>query len=128
MTPAAGTAVVGAVCALVAGAVAGIEGLLAGGLATVLVVAFFASGSIPLLVAGTTGLGAGPGAVLLLLTYTLRLMLVLAALTVAARADLVHGPSAGLTVIVCALAWCALQVAAVLRPSAEQRPQRIDPQ
>jgi len=77
--------------------------------------AFFASGSVPLFLAGQVALTRGSGVALLLMTYTLRLMLVLLVLAVAAQTDLVDGPSLGVTVIACTLAWSALQMLAVLQ-------------
>ncbi len=114
VTPTRGTLAVGGASALVAWAVAGTEGLLAGMVATILVVAFFASGSVPLILAGQAGLRAGAGVVLLLLTYTLRLILALAVLVVAASSDRVDPAALGVTLIVCALTWSALQVLAVM--------------
>lgn len=113
-----GTVAVGLVSALVAWAVAGVAGLAAGLVGTLLVLGFFASGAVPLFLAGQAGLRARAGVALLLLTYTLRLVLVLLVLAAALQTDLVDGPALGLTVIVCALAWSAVQMAAVLRASA----------
>jgi hypothetical protein len=67
--------------------------------------------------AGEAGLRAGAGVALLLLTYVLRWLLVLAALALAATSDLVDVALLGITVIVCALAWSALQLSAVLSAS-----------
>ena len=106
------TLAVGLVSALVAWAVAGVAGLVAGMVGTLLVLGFFASGAVPLFLAGQTGLRARAGVTLLLLTYTLRLVLVLLVLALAAESDAVDAPSLGVTVIVCALAWSALQLPA----------------
>ena len=95
-------------------AVAGPEGLLGAGIGTLVVVAFFASGTVPVFLAGEAGLRAGAGVALLLLTYVLRWLLVLGALVMAATSDLVDVAMLGVTVIVCALAWSALQLSAVL--------------
>jgi hypothetical protein len=114
-TPLRGTLAVGLGCALVAWAVAGAEGLSGAVVGTVVVVAFFASGTVPVFLAGEAGLRAGAGVALLLLTYVLRWLLVLGALALAATSDLVDIAMLGVTVIVCALAWSALQLSAVLR-------------
>ena len=115
LTPVRGTVAAGLACSLVAWAASGSAGLVAGMVATLLVIGFFASGSVPLFLAGQVALTGGSGVALLLITYTLRLVLVLAALAVAAQTDVVDRSSLGLTVIVCTLAWSALQMVAVLR-------------
>ena len=115
LTPPRGTVAVGLVCSLVAWTAAGSAGLVAGLLATLLVIGFFASGAVPLFLAGQVALTGGSGVALLLITYTLRLVLVLAVLAVAAQTDVVDRPSLGVTVIVCTLAWSALQMVTVLR-------------
>jgi hypothetical protein len=114
VTPLRGTLVTGAVSTLVALAGAGVDGLLAGVIGTLLVVAFFASGSVPLVLAGQAGLRAGAGVALLLLTYVLRLIVALAVLVLAANSDRVDVAALGVTLIVCALTWSALQVLAVI--------------
>lgn len=115
VTPVRGTVAVGVASTLAAFAGAGSAGLVAGLVATGLVIGFFASGSVPLFLAGQVALTRGSGVALLLMTYTLRLMLVLLVLAVAAQTDLVDGPSLGVTVIACTLAWSALQMLAVLQ-------------
>jgi ATP synthase protein I len=114
VTPTRATLAVGGASALVAWAGVGIEGLLGGVIATLLVVVFFASGSVPLVLAGQAGLRAGAGVALLLLTYVLRLVLALAVLVVAASSDRVDPAALGVTLIVCALTWSGLQVLAVV--------------
>ena len=113
--PRRGTLAVGLVCALVAWAVNGADGLLAASIGALLVVAFFASGRVPVFLAGQVALEARAGVALLITTYLLRLMLVFAALALAADSDRVHGPTLGVTLIVCTLAWSVLQLAVVLR-------------
>jgi len=105
----------GLVSSLLALAGAGSAGLVAALVATLLVIGFFASGSVPLFLAGQVALTRGSGVVLLLMTYTLRLLLVLMVLAVAAQTDLVDGPTLGVTVIACTLAWSGLQMLAVLQ-------------
>ncbi len=114
VTPTRGTLAVGGASALVAWAGAGLGGLLAGSIATLLVVAFFASGSVPVVLARQAGLRAGAGVVLVLLTYVMRLILALAVLVVAASSDRVDPAALGVTLIVCALTWSALQLLAVV--------------
>jgi hypothetical protein len=99
------------VCAAVAGLLVGGKGALGAVVAAVVVMAFFGSGIVPLLVVrgedeGSKGLATG----ILLLTYTLRLAVAVAVLRVGSRTDLVDRRSLGLSVIACALAWTAAQV------------------
>jgi hypothetical protein len=115
MIPRRGTLAVGAACALVAWAVNGVDGLLAASIGALLVVAFFASGRVPVFLAEQVALQSRAGVGLLIITYTLRLVLVLAVLALAADSDRVHGPTLGVTLIVCTLAWSALQLVVVLR-------------
>jgi ATP synthase protein I len=105
------TLLVGAVCALVAGLLVGGRGVLAAAVGAVVVLGFFGSGIVPLLVVrgedeGSKGLATG----ILLLTYTLRLALAVAVLRVGSTTDLVDRRWLGLSVIACALAWTTAQV------------------
>lgn len=105
------TLLAGAVCALVAGLLVGGRGVLAAVVGAVVVLAFFGSGIVPLLVVrgedeSSKGLATG----ILLLTYTLRLALAVAVLRVGSRTHVVDRRSLGLSVIACALAWTAAQV------------------
>jgi hypothetical protein len=113
--PRRGTLAVGVVCALVAWAVNGADGLLAASIGALLVVAFFASGQVPMFLAGQVALEARAGVALLITTYLLRLVLVFAVLALAADSDRVDGPTLGVTLIVCTVAWSVLMLAAVLR-------------
>jgi hypothetical protein len=113
--PRRGTLAAGLGCAVVAWAVTGVEGLLAASIGALLVVAFFASGQVPMFLAGQVALQARAGVALLITTYLLRLVLVFAVLALAADSDRVDGPTLGVTLIVCTAAWSVLALAAVLR-------------
>ena len=104
------TLVVGLLSSVVGWLASGTDGLLSGLLATVLVVAFFWSGLIPFQVIRGLESRAGIGLGVLLLTYTLRLALVLLVLRMAGRADVIDGRWLGVTVIGCALTWTAVHV------------------
>ena len=109
------TLAVGLLCSVVAWVVAGPEGLVSGLLATLLVVAFLWSGLVPLYVTRALESRVGVGLSVLLLTYALRLALVLVILRVAARSEYLDGRWLGLTMIGCALIWTAVHVAVVVR-------------
>ncbi len=112
---ASGTLLVGLLAALGWGLADGTDGWVSAALGTGLVIGFFASGFVPLVVARTGGLRAGAGLAVLLLTYTLRLALVLLALRLATRADFVHPTALGTTLVVTALAWSGVHLAVVMR-------------
>lgn len=105
------TLLVGVVCAVLAGLLVGGRGVLAAVVGTVVVLAFFGSGIVPLLVVrgedeSSKGLATG----ILLLTYTLRLAVAVAVLRVGSKTEVVDRRSLGLSVIACALAWTTGQV------------------
>lgn len=105
------TVLTGAGCALVAGLLVGGRGVLAAAVGALVVLGFFGSGIVPLLLVrgedeGSKGLATG----ILLLTYTLRLAVAVAVLRVGATTDLVDRRALGLSVIGCALAWTTGQV------------------
>lgn len=104
------TAVAGVVAALAGAVVAGSAGLLAGLVGTVLVLLFFAGGTLPLALTDGRDGRAGLGFVVLGLTYALRLVLAVAVLSVATASGHVDRRVMGLTVIGCALVWTATQV------------------
>ncbi|MGH8775932.1 MAG: hypothetical protein ACRDWI_12420 [Jiangellaceae bacterium] len=111
------TLVVGMAMSVAGWAAAGSDGLVAGVAGTVVVIAFFWSGSIPVLVTrGAENAGLGMG--VLLLTYSVRIALVLIALTVVGRADVVDERWLGATVIACALCWAVAHAALALRGGA----------
>ena len=112
------TLLAGAVSA-VAGAVAGRDGAPLGALlAAGLVLLFFWIGALPLLLVGGNLSLAGPGFLLLLMTYGLRLVGLVVALTVAGRSGAVDTRWLALTVIACTLVWVGTQVALVGRSRA----------
>jgi hypothetical protein len=103
----------------VAGAVADVDGApLAGLLAAVVTLLFFWIGALPLLLVGGSLSLAGPGFLLLLMTYGLRLVGLVVVLSVAERSDTVDTAWLALTVIACTLVWVAVQVALVGRSRA----------
>jgi hypothetical protein len=109
------TVVVGATCSMVAWFVVGADGFASAAIGTVIVVGFFWSGTIPVVLTDSARLGAGAGLALLLLTYTLRLAVVLLLLRLLSRADFVDRGWLGGTVIACALTWTAVHTAAAIR-------------
>ena len=116
------TLATGLLCSAVAWVVAGPEGLVSGLLATLLVVAFLWSGFVPLYVTRALRSRVGVGLGVLLLTYALRLALVLVVLRLAAPSEYLDGRWLGLTMIGCALTWTAVHVAVVLRADRAGRP------
>lgn len=105
-------------CAVAAAAQAGPSGLAAVVAGSLLVIGFFTAGTLPLLVAGGDigrVLGAGYGLFLLLLTYLLRLAIVIAALALLDRWSGIDERWLGISVVVCALVWSGAQLAVVLR-------------
>ena len=116
------TLAAGMLCSAVAWVVAGPEGLVSGLLATILVVAFLWSGLVPLHVTRALESRVGVGLGVLLLTYALRLALVLVVLRLAAPTEYLDGRWLGLTMIGCALTWTAVHVAVVVRADRAGRP------
>ncbi len=110
--PAVGALVVGLVVAGVGWSADGRPALLAGLLATAVVLGFFASGALPLLVAANQP--GGVGLLLLMTTYGMRLTLALVVLAVAAKGGAIDTGWLGATVVGCALTWCAVHVAVVI--------------
>jgi hypothetical protein len=95
-----------------AGALAGAEGAPLGALLGALVVLlFFWIGALPLLLVGGNLSLAGPGFLLLLMTYGLRLVGLVVVLTVAGRSGAVDSRWLALTLIACSLVWVGTQVA-----------------
>jgi hypothetical protein len=109
------TVVVGTTCSMVAWFVVGADGSASAAIGTVIVVGFFWSGTIPVVLTDSARLGAGAGLALLLLTYTLRLAVVLLLLRLLSRADFVDRGWLGGTVIACALTWTAMHVGTAAR-------------
>jgi hypothetical protein len=104
---------------LVAGTAAvggGGRAALSAALGVVVVVGFFASGALPVLVVGGEAeQRAGLGTAVLLLTYTLRLAVAVAVLRLVGRSGALDPRVTGLAVIACALAWVVAQAVTVLR-------------
>lgn len=99
-----------------AGALAGVSGAPLGALvAAVVVLGFFWTGAIPLLLVGADTSRAGIGFIVLVMTYALRLVVLLLVLGLAAGTDAVHTRWLALTVIACTLVWVGTQVALVGR-------------
>ena len=112
------TLLAGGVSAAV-GTARGVDGAaLSALLASVVTVLFFWAGAVPLLLVGGNLSLAGVGFVLLVTTYALRLIALIAVLAVAARSDAVDLRWLALTVIVCSLVWVMAQVALVGRSRA----------
>ena len=97
----------------------GVDGAVLGALvAPVLVLLFFWIGALPLLLVGGNLSLAGVGFLVLMMTYTLRLVALLVGLSLAARSDAVDIRWLALTVIACTLVWVVTQVALVGRSRA----------
>ena len=84
-------------------------------IAAVLVILFFWTGALPLLLVGGDLSLAGIGFVMLMMTYALRLVGLAVALAVAARSDAVDERWLAGTLIVCALVWVITQAGLVGR-------------
>jgi hypothetical protein len=111
------TVAAGAVSAA-AGAVAGVDGAPLGAtVATGVVVLFFATGAVPLLLVGGETSRAGIGLLVLLMTYGLRLVGLLVALTVAARSGAVDVQWMALTLMACSLVFVGAAAALAGRSS-----------
>ena len=85
--------------------------VLAGLLAGVLVVLFFWTGALPLLLVGGDLSLAGIGFLMLMMTYALRLVGLAVALALAARSDAVDVRWLAFTLMACALVWVITQAA-----------------
>jgi hypothetical protein len=110
------TAAVGAACAVAGGIAAGTSGAVSALLGLLVVLGFFVTGIVPLLlVRGEDESSKGLATGILLLTYTLRLAVAVAVLRVGAEADRLDRRWLGLSVIACTLAWTAGQVVRSVR-------------
>lgn len=113
------TVLLAGVVSAVLGAVDGREGAPLGALlAVVVVLLFFWSGALPLLLVGGNTALAGLGFLLLLMTYALRLAGVVLVLALANRSEAVDARWLALTVIACSLVWVVTQAALVGRSRA----------
>lgn len=106
---------VGIGCTGAAWTSAGTEGLAAGVIATALVVGFFWSGMIPLLIVRGRDASAVAGLGIVLITYSLRLAVVLLVLGLSRSWDFADGFWIGVTIIACALTWITVQVVSTMR-------------
>jgi hypothetical protein len=122
--PVAASAAGGAV-ALLGAAQQGAEPGLGALLGTGVVVAFLGAGLVPLLVPPAAG--AGPGCMVLGLTYLLRLAAAGAVLAAAARSGVVDLRWTAYAVVAAALAWTAAQGVAVLGPGGPVLPPGLRP-
>ena len=104
------TVAVGAVCSMVAWVVAGSAGAMSAALATVIVVGFFWTGTIPVVLTDRARLSPAAGLAVLLLTYTLRLAVVLLILRLLGSVDFVDRRWLGGTIIGCALTWTFVHI------------------
>lgn len=109
------TLLAGAVCTAVAGAQLGSRGVVSALLGTGVVVLFFWSGVLPILLSRGQEEKAALGLAVLLVNYTLRLALAVVLLRVADGAGQVHARTLGLTIIVCTVVWTGTQVALLSR-------------
>ncbi len=108
----------GALSAL-AGSLAGREGAAPGAVvATVVVLLFFWTSALPVLLVGGQTSRAAIGFVILLMTYALRLVAVLVVLAVCAASGVVDQRWLALTLIALTLVWTGTQVALVGRSRA----------
>lgn len=112
--PAASTAAA-TVIAVVASVSDGVRGALSVWLGAAVVLGFFGSSALPLLVVRGQEQRAGAGTAVLLLTYTLRLAVAVAVLRLAGRSDAVEPRWTGIAVVAGALAWVGAQAVVSLR-------------
>jgi ATP synthase protein I len=116
---------VGAICAAVAGLVAGGRGALSAAAATALVLGFLWFGQLP--VAQAARGRARLGTALLILGYTVRVAAVLLALRLLTDATAVDGRVFGVSVVLTALGWTAGGLWSLLGwRSATIEPERVD--
>lgn len=111
------TLAVGAVCAAVAWPAVGPGGAGGAAVATLVVLAFFGSGAVPLRLADQAHLPLRAGMGLVVLTYALRLVVVVGGLAVAATVPGLHHRTLGVTLIIVALVWPLARLAAMVASS-----------
>ncbi|MCA1711442.1 MAG: hypothetical protein LC789_07315 [Actinobacteria bacterium] len=110
------TLVAGLLCAAIAAAVDGAPGLVSVIVGTFVVLGFFASGIVPLLVVrGEDDRAKGLATGLLLLTYTFRLAVAVAVLRVGVLAGGLDRRWLGASIIVGAVVWTGAQVVRSVR-------------
>ena len=116
------TLAVGAAVCVAGGIAAGVSGAVSALLGLLVVLGFFLTGIVPLLlVRGEDESSKGLATGILLLTYTLRLAVAVAVLRVGAAADGLDRRWLGLSVIACALAWTGGQVVRGVRREDDTR-------
>jgi ATP synthase protein I len=107
------TLAAGVVAVLVAWAAVGAHGPLSAVLGTVIVLAFFGLGAVPLVLVGKGANGLAWMA--LGLGYVLRILVGVVVYAVAVSSDTIDRSAVGLTVIACALVWLNTQLVVGLR-------------
>ncbi len=108
--------VVGGAVSATWGALSGVDGApLGAALAVVLVLVFFSTGALPLLLVGGELSRAGIGFLVLMMTYALRLVALLVVLTVVSRSGAADVRWLAITLIALTLVWVGAQVAVVGR-------------
>ena len=95
----------------------GTSGLFSGALATVLVVAFLTTGLVPVKLIHRPQDYPGLSIAVLLLTYALRVVLVLMALSLLGRTDVADGRWLAVTIVAVALTWSGAHVVHAMRAS-----------
>jgi hypothetical protein len=114
------TLVAGAGCAVAAAIVAGTGGLWAAIAATALVIAFFASGALPVVLARYLPPSGLAGAGVLIVTYSLRLALIFIVLGVLTTVDGVDTRWLGLSLMTCALVYTLTYAVTMFRENAQR--------
>ncbi|SDT50050.1 hypothetical protein [Jiangella sp. DSM 45060] len=99
------TTAAGVVCAVTAAVASGSAALWSAVVAAVLVIAFFASGALPVLLARYLPASGMAGAGVLIVTYSLRLALIFIGLGVLTSVDGLDERALGLSLMVCALVY-----------------------
>ncbi|WP_157988008.1 hypothetical protein [Jiangella endophytica] len=112
------TAAAGAACAVTAALVSGGAALWSAVIAAVLVIAFFASGALPVLLARHLPPSGLAGAGVLIVTYSLRLALVFIGLGVLTSIDSIDERALGLSLMVCALVYTLTYAVTMFRENA----------
>lgn len=109
------TLAAGVICSVAAWLDVGAGGLVAGALATLLVIGFLWSGLLPLFAVRGKDASMAAGLGILLLMYTARLAVVLIVLVLSRQWEFVNRSWVGVTIIACALTWIAVHVAVTMQ-------------
>lgn len=110
----------GVLCTLGGWLAVGTNGLVSGALATVLVVVFLTTGLVPVRLIQRPQDYPGLSIAVLLLTYALRMVLVLMALTLLGRAGISDGTWLAVTIVLVALTWSGAHIAYAVRASGRE--------